>query len=322
MAAAMSRLFAPLLARAERRLPALTRLRRPEPLPIALDRKRIYIVPTVFGFGFAAILLVMLLGALNYANNAALLLTCLLGAVAINSMLQAYRALDGLRLVAIHAGTAQTGTPLPLELHFDGGGRAHPALQLSGWGEERFLDVAAEGITHIALELPTHARGWMALPRLRIASTWPFGWFRAWSWLAPSQHVLVYPRPERGGPPPPPAAGGQSTQRREHGDEWSSLRDYQSGDALRQIAWKASARSDTLRVKTFDQAEPLRTWHLKWSATTPLGREARIARLARWVGEAHRAGRAWSLHLPAANYAEGSGEAHYHRCLRALAELP
>ena len=35
-----------------------------------------------FGVGFALLLLVMLLGALNYANNAALLLTCLLGAAA------------------------------------------------------------------------------------------------------------------------------------------------------------------------------------------------------------------------------------------------
>jgi hypothetical protein len=65
---------------AERRLPALTRYRRPESLPIELHRRRIYIVPSGFGIGFSVLLLVMLVGALNYANNAALLLTCLLGA--------------------------------------------------------------------------------------------------------------------------------------------------------------------------------------------------------------------------------------------------
>ena len=41
-------------------------------------------------------LTVMLVGALNYVNNSALLLTCLLGGVAINSMLVAFRNLDGL----------------------------------------------------------------------------------------------------------------------------------------------------------------------------------------------------------------------------------
>ena len=87
-----------LLALAERRLPALTRLKQPETLPIRLDRHRIYVLPTRFGILFSAVLLVMLLGALNYNNNPALLLTCLLGGVAINSMLGAFRNLDGLAL--------------------------------------------------------------------------------------------------------------------------------------------------------------------------------------------------------------------------------
>ncbi len=52
-------------------------------LPIELHRKRIYIVPSVFGAGFSVLLLVMMIGALNYANNAALLLTCLLGAAGV-----------------------------------------------------------------------------------------------------------------------------------------------------------------------------------------------------------------------------------------------
>ena len=100
----------------ERRLPALTRLRQPEPLPIELDRRRIYILPTAFGLGFGVLLLVMLAGALNYANNAALLLTCLLGSAAAASMLLAFRTLDGLRLCSIRASHAIAGDPLELVL--------------------------------------------------------------------------------------------------------------------------------------------------------------------------------------------------------------
>ncbi len=68
---------------AERRLPALTRLKRVESLPIRLDRHRIYVLPTRFGLMLSALLLVMLLGALNYNNNPALLLTCLFAAAAL-----------------------------------------------------------------------------------------------------------------------------------------------------------------------------------------------------------------------------------------------
>ena len=60
------------------RLEALARPRGPEPLPVAFDRRRIYVLPTAFGAFFALLLAVMLLGALNYNNNPALLLALLL----------------------------------------------------------------------------------------------------------------------------------------------------------------------------------------------------------------------------------------------------
>ena len=52
----------------------LARPRRPEALPVTLDRHRIYVLPTGFGLFLGTLLAVMLLGALNYNNNPALLL--------------------------------------------------------------------------------------------------------------------------------------------------------------------------------------------------------------------------------------------------------
>ena len=49
-------------------------------MPKRLDRHRIYVLPTGFGLFLAALLAVMLLGALNYNNNPALLLALLAGA--------------------------------------------------------------------------------------------------------------------------------------------------------------------------------------------------------------------------------------------------
>ena len=104
---------------AEGRLPALTRYRRPESLPIELHRRRIYIVPTGFGLGFSILLAVMLVGALNYANNAALLLTCLLGAASAASMLVAFRSLDGLQPERDHArATRSPARPIELDPEF------------------------------------------------------------------------------------------------------------------------------------------------------------------------------------------------------------
>ncbi|MEP6899555.1 MAG: DUF58 domain-containing protein, partial [Rhodanobacter sp.] len=175
---------------AERRLPALTRYRRSEPLPIELHRRRIYIVPSGFGIGFSVLLLVMLVGALNYANNAALLLTCVLGAASAASMLVTFRSLDGLRLAHIRAAHAVAGTTMELTLVFESG-RLRQAIRLDLDRASTAFSLDAGRAVSVKLGIPTSRRGWQSLPRMRLWSSWPLGMFRAWSWLRPDQQVLV-----------------------------------------------------------------------------------------------------------------------------------
>lgn len=320
---ALRRLLQPLARRAERRLPSLTRLRHQETLPIHLGRRRIYILPTRYGLVMACLLMVMMLGALNYNNNAALLLTCTLGATCLASMLQSFRALHRLNLCAIHAAPVTAGDNITLHLSWQVEHRRRHALELRIDRITRHFSVAPKTRADVSLALPTNRRGWMPLPRMQLCCRWPYGLFRAWSWLAPAQRVLVYPRPEASGPPPPPRGNdAASASRRPVGDEWAGLREYRAGDSRRHIAWKASARAGELRVKTFDQPETDPTWQLSWGDATLADREARIARLARWVTEAATKGRTWSLQLPGQLIEADHGERHLSRCLRALAELP
>lgn len=305
---------------AELRLSALTRGRRPEPLPVLLHRRRIYVLPTASGIGFGVLLLVMMLGALNYQNNAALLLTCLLGAAVINSMLVAFRALDGLALTALRADHAFAGDPLILHLCFDAGDRARPALCID-LEDGRVAFSLDPGNGEATIAMPTERRGWAAVPRLRLSNTLPFGLFRAWSWITPSPRVLVYPRP-LDGPPPPPA--GDAAHARQHGDdEYAGLRGYRHGDAMKRVAWKASARHDALLIRELDAAARNAPLRLDWDMLHGLDRETRISRLAGWVRAADAAGHAWTLALPGQPaFGPGADHAHYHRCMSALALLP
>ncbi|MGY3039096.1 uncharacterized protein (DUF58 family) [Rhodanobacter sp. TND4EL1] len=307
--------------RAEARLPALTRHRRPESLPIELHRRRIYIVPTGFGAGFSVLLLVMLTGALNYSNNAALLLTCLLGAASAASMLVAFRNLDGLRLGHIRAGHAVAGEPLTLTLAFDST-RPRQALRLDLADDTTAFALDGRAATLVQLSLPTEKRGWLALPRMRIWSSWSLGMFRAWSWLRPEQAVLVWPRAEAAGPPPRAPAGDARQVRLYHGDELVTLRDYRVGDPRRHIAWKASARHENLLVKDFEQPQSRPQWQLDWRQLGGMENEARIARLARWLHEAEAQRCNYSLWLPGDDITGSSGPLHYARCMNALARLP
>ena len=306
---------------AEQWLPALTRYRRLEPLPIELNRRRIYIAPSGFGLGFSVLLLVMLVGALNYANNAALLLTCLLGAAGTASMLLTFRDLDRLRLASVRAAEAIAGQAARLTLTFEAPS-PRSALRVDlGAGSWAFA-LGTGGTAQLQVDLPTTRRGWQPVPRVRVWSTWPLGLFRAWSWLYPDHRVLVWPRAEAAGPPPQVPADDTRWPRLRQGEDVAALRDYRRGDPQRHIAWKASARHELLLAKDFEQPEPRPIWSLDWRQLGALDPEARIARLARWLGEAHAQGRRYSLWLPSGFIETDGGAAHYKRCLDALAVLP
>jgi uncharacterized protein (DUF58 family) len=310
-----------LYQRAERRLPALTRYRRPESLPIELHRRRIYIVPTRFGLGFSILLMIMLVGALNYGNNAALLLTCLLGAASATSMLVTFRNLNGIRLSHVRAGHAIAGSPLEITLTFEAE-RVRQAIRLDLGEQASAFALTASGTARLQMTLPTHQRGWQPLPRLRLWSSWPLGLFRAWSWLHPDQAVLVWPRAESAGPPPRAPADDARQLRLHHGDELATLRDYRVGDPQRHIAWKASARHPDLMVKDFEQPRSRPHWQLDWRQLPRLDNEARIARLARWADEARAQQCSYSLWLPGNDIAAGNGPLHHAHCMNALAQLP
>ncbi|MGB9099485.1 MAG: DUF58 domain-containing protein, partial [Stenotrophomonas indicatrix] len=99
-----------------RRLLQLARPRTPETLPQRLDRRRIYVLPTRFGLFVACLLVAMLLGALNYNNNPALLLALLLTAAAIASTIAAHLQLSGVQIDAISAEPVPAGQPLRLRV--------------------------------------------------------------------------------------------------------------------------------------------------------------------------------------------------------------
>jgi uncharacterized protein (DUF58 family) len=310
------------LRTAERRLPALTRYRQSEPLPIALHARRIYIIPTGFGVFFAIVLTVMLLGGLNFNNNAALLMTFLVGGAVVVSMPRTARHLDRVRLTAVRVQPVHAGEQALVQVRFvpaDGVPRLR--LRLKRDTHQGAFDLPGEG-GDVVLPIAATRRGWMPVGRFTLATEYPLGCFYAWSVLHPDTRMLVYPRPAPAGRPLPHGTAREAGhQPQPGGEDWHGLRDYRGGDALRRVAWRASARHDRLLVKEF--AEPqTEDVVLDWHRLHELDHERRIEQLTRWVLDAHREGRVFRLVLPDQTLGPAQGDAHRERCLRELALLP
>ncbi|MDR2188326.1 MAG: DUF58 domain-containing protein [Azonexus sp.] len=319
-----------------------------------LGQRRVFILPTRAGLLFAGALAVMLIGAINYTLALGHALVFLLVGIGVNGMVHTFRNLHGLvitpgRCEPVFAGET---AHFPLRL---GNERDDPrlALELEALSPpspptplpsrrsvlERIVSLTSKkvgvlaakptrvdiqgGSTALAsLPLPAQQRGWLVLPRVRLWTRYPLGFFRAWSYLQPEMRCLVYPAPLDSPLPPasPTLLGGECGS--EGGDEdFAGFRPRQAADSPRHVAWKASARApfQPLQVKQFAGGAEVEL-RLDWVLTDPaLPFETRLSILTGWVLAADALGARYALRLPGDDIAAGAGERHRCRCLEALA---
>ncbi len=96
------------------------------------------------------------------------------------------------------------------------------------------------------------------------------------------------------------------------------VRAYVQGESQRHIDWKAVARGQALMTKQFN-AESNAEIYLDLAAARQSDLEDRLSQVALWIIEAERARAPYGLRLPNLKLAPSLGQAHFHRCLHALA---
>lgn len=286
-----------------------------------IGARRIYILPTRYGIIFAVLVFLMLLGAVNYGNNPAHLLTFLLAAFGSNAIYLTWRNLRALRLRCL-GGTptfAHQDARFMLDLQADD--RERPALQLAFDDTEPVLvDLPANsGTLRRELVLGCLTRGLHSPGRLVISTQYPVGLFRAWCYVECERPLLVYPRPGESWDP-----SGDSANLTDDGsagvgsEDFAGLRAYVAGDQPSRIDWKSYARDRGLNTRLFSGQADVPLW-IDWELAPGTDHETRLSALCRAVLDADAAGRYYGLRLPHAVVEPAAGPAHRHQCLRLLA---
>jgi uncharacterized protein (DUF58 family) len=275
---------------------------------------------------FGLLLMMTLIGAVNYSNNPGFLVTFLLAGMAANTIFLTWRNLLGLRLRYEGAEPVFAGDPARLRFRVDNDrGSERPAIQLGRRNtvEGEFptaADLPARGSTVLDLNVPTQRRGRLRLGRLVVSTYYPLGLFYAWCYLDTEAECLVYPRPSSPWTPPP-GASERGQQDGEHGrgiDDFVGLRNYRSGDPPKHLHWRALARGQGLLTKEFGGEQAQRLW-LAWDQTPGSNDEERLSRLCRALLDAENSGAHYGLTLPRREIAPDRGRRHLEQCLRALA---
>lgn len=296
----------------------------PERGAIVLGHRRVYIVPTRLGWIFGAMLVVLLIGSINYALALGFALTFLLAGLGLAGMVHTARNLGQLKVSAGRVEPVFAGESAQFRLYLaNGADFDRPAILVRHVKSHAQLvvDVPAASGAEVVLGVPAARRGRLALGRVMLETRFPLGLFRAWSYVEPEVNCIVYPRPDRS-PLPRLTADAASGARRTTApgnDDYAGLRAYQLSDSPRHVAWKAAARSGDMLTKQFSGEASAELW-LDWVQLPPaLGVEERLSRLAGWVLAAEREGARYGLRLPRIQLAPARGEAQRAACLQALA---
>ena len=301
----------------------LRRVKR-QPGPVAVSRRRLYILPTRQGIVFAVMLLAMLLGAMNYSNSMAFALTFLLGGLGLVCMHHTHGNLVNLEVAAGRAQPVFAGETALFDVHLHNPSK-RPRFALAGSFERGvalpgYADAPALDTGRLQLPVKAQRRGWVRAPRFAVSTEFPLGLFHAWTWLELDMQTIAYPKPEGTHLPPPPADGDGSTAStaRAGDEEFAGVREYAHGDPPSAVHWKAAARTGELVVKQFSAAQR-DDLTFDFAALSGLALEARLSQLCLWVLDAHASGANYGLRLPGQTLPTQSGEAHRDACLQALA---
>jgi uncharacterized protein (DUF58 family) len=274
----------------------------------------LFIVLTLL-FGFAAV---------NTGNNLLyLLVSAFLGFMAVSGLLGHWN-LQGMDIVVRPGQELYADVPASLEIFVRNKQRfaARFLICIELQQQSAVIPVLpASEQRSLALPFVPQRRGYQLLPEVRVQSCFPVNFFVRSQALVQNQQFLVFPRPQPGpGPQGEGSATGSDEQlfgRIGFDGDFFGIDDYRSGDPLKAIHWKLSARHDDYKIKR--QVQQTNPGLLLDPEDFSGDLEQRLGQCVYLVNRCSRAQQAVGLKLPERRIPPALGTAHRFRILSELA---
>ena len=309
------------------------RRRRRLPRQLKTTREGKFLIALTLGIGF---------GAINSGNNLLYLVMGMLLSMIVVSGILSELSLRGVVVVRRYSSALHAGRECFLALEVENTKRRLRSFSIEV--EELFEDgapveqrpgyalVLAPGEKRtIALRLRFSRRGVYDTTGLRVATRYPFSFFRKSRNVPTERELLVYPQLHEVTPPRlGTAAFGQveSDRRLGRSGEYHGLREHRSEDDPRDIHWKSSARRGRLMSREYQRQADRKLWILVQNAH-PEDDDAADDAVEAGISEAaslasHYSGLGWAVGLKTLDGAvePGTGPGQLTALLSHLARIP
>ena len=265
-------------------------------------------LPTASGILFFALIVVLLLGAINFQSNLGFLMAFALLVFAF------------IALVFLGFNFHQVSLFLPGDVYCEEGQEPELTISVQSKNPSQQIQLGIEDYPvvcdiesssrRIHMRCNPRTRGLYPMPLIEIGSTFPFGWaFLRCRWQ-PSKQIIVYPKPIN--------SVEQHRHLRPEGRDQIHVRDYRPGDRMASIAWKKTRRLESPVV--IDVEGTSRPFDFSYRDFDALDFETALSYLTWDILQCAEQGDSWSLELPHATLSAGNGSGHLQQSLRMLAD--
>ncbi|GAA5006801.1 DUF58 domain-containing protein [Acinetobacter puyangensis] len=272
------------------------------------------------GYLYLVLLLITFIAGINYGNNLVLALCFLLSSILLLSFYLAFRQLYGLNITYEVAELGQAGQPFTIKFKFvPQKNQIHLHLRCEYLQQAKKITILKSPLV-VQFDHIVSKRGLYQLTPLYFYSVYPFGIIRAWSFVYPQKQVWIAPRPIE---VDLTQFGFKSflQQQQQGTEDFSHLREFQSGDALNRIAWQQYAKGRGLLVKQFEEV-PHHALNFYYDQMPSSLHEEKLGQLMYLVEQAYLQQTGFNLTLPSQSLPFGMGEQHYDQARLMLAQEP
>ncbi|GKT06941.1 DUF58 domain-containing protein [Desulforhabdus sp. TSK] len=215
--------------------------------------------------GFLYILLTLLIGfsAVNTGNNLVYIVTSALLSYMVISGIFGSRNLHAVEASLEFPGEIYAGTNVPVRVRLVNRRKLMPAFLIRIIVNEREILIPfinARSTVQQSLQLGFQRRGRHSVQYLRLSSVFPFNFFTRFRTIPLDLDLVVFPQPvacrlTRQSHSQNPSKGEALSDLAGFEEDLRSIRNYVSGDPVKYISWKSTAKTGLLKTKELSSIE-------------------------------------------------------------------
>lgn len=285
----------------------------------------VLIVPNYYGLAFGAGIIACLITASTYSNNLVYALSFFMVGLFLISMIQANSNLKSLVSEKIEFQIVEEGGTAKAFLWLKNATKEDKYLlrvKIPAFGKDFhfFVDkIEAGDSKKVSFEFNGGKPGVYEVEKISIASVFPLGMFYSWKVYKLKTNYYVYPKPENKNKDNVEVKEGSS---RHHvfgtgGEDFSEHKQYERGESIQHIDWKALARGRGLLSKKFQDGDDT-NYLLKVKSNASL---EDLRDTAYWVEKCKKENLSFALDVRNSNLLNfGYGELQRQKALKILAQ--